>query len=89
MSLDRGGRTSIKPGFKVIMSNQDKLDNIQRQREEAENRLNEAIYNLEQLGVNIEIVDKYHEEDDLSYSKELMKALRRYIDAKNKLNTFP
>jgi len=88
MSLDRGGIKSIKPGFEVIMYNQNRLDAMQKEREAAENRLNEAIYNLEQLGIIIEIADQYCEQDSSGYSKELMEALKKYIKAKNKLNTF-
>ena len=71
------------------MLNQDRLDVIQREREAAENSLNEAIRELEQLGIHIEISeDQYCECDSSSYSEKLMNALKKYINAKNKLNTF-
>lgn len=87
MSLDRGGRTSIKPGFEVIMSNQDKLFDIHKKKQAAKNRLNEAIRDLEKLGIDIE--GKCCGQDSSRYSEELITAFKKYIDAKNNLSTFP
>ena len=85
MSLDRGGRTSIKSSFEVIMYNKEKLEKMQRDHESARKRLNGAIDDLEELGIKIktEIADQLYKEDSLFYSERLRKALEKYINAKN------
>ena len=69
------------------MSNQDKLFDIHKKKQAAKNRLNEAIRDLENLGIDIE--GKCRGQDSSCYSEELITAFKKYIDAKNNLSTFP
>ncbi len=74
------------------MNNRDKVDATQIKREQAKKRLNDAIHQLERLGINEETVKKLDEkyrQTGSCYVKESTRALEEYINAKNESNQFP
>jgi hypothetical protein len=89
MSLDKRSTTPTQSGSEVIMSNQDEFEARQIQLEAAKNRLNDAIYKLEQLGIDVDVVDQYLSENRSTYySGALWDALSAYFKVKSELSDF-